>query len=136
MTVCIFPKNINLDFENRLFGRCVVALPNNYSIKKIITYRKNFNGHTHSRWKFQAWDEIRASAATLPQLRQRWIFNPQHQTGYHTHTFIATQAAAVRFLSHCATAGTPIEIFLSGTFPKNISLLSTFELHIGLNYLR
>lgn len=32
-----FPKNKTLDFENRLFGGWLVALPKIYSIKKIIT---------------------------------------------------------------------------------------------------
>ena len=34
-------------------------------------------------------------------------FNPLCQAGDQTHTSLVTQAIAVGFLTHCATAGTP-----------------------------
>ena len=38
-------------------------------------------------------------------------FNPLHQAGDRTHTSTAIWAAAVGFLTHCATVGTPLLIF-------------------------
>ena len=49
-----------------------------------------------------------------PQLRLTWqlcqcgtLLNLPHQAGDPTCTSAATRATAVRFLTHCTTAGTP-----------------------------
>ena len=47
-----------------------------------------------------------------PQL-QHQIFKPLHQAGDGAHASAATQATAVGFLTHCATAGTPITVYFS-----------------------
>lgn len=113
MTVCIFPKNINLDFENRLFGRCVVALPNNYSIKKIITYRKNFNGHTHSRWKFPGQGlNLSHNWGLHCKCSNARSFNSLLPGRCWVHASPVTRAAAVRCVTHCATVGMSVIIFL------------------------
>ena len=47
-----------------------------------------------------------------PQLQQYQIFNPLHQARNQTHTSAETQAATVRFLTHCTTEGTPHHLLL------------------------
>ena len=67
-----------------------------------------FYGPIHAVWKF-----LRPRIESKLQLQQRQIFNPLHQAGDQTCTSTATQATqAVGFLTHCATAGTPIILFL------------------------
>ena len=52
-----------------------------------------------------------------PQLQQCQILNPLCRAGDQTCATTATQATAVRFVTHCATAGTPImTIFKSGIY--------------------
>ena len=42
-----------------------------------------------------------------PQWQQHWIFNPLCRARDWTHASAAIRVAAVRFLTHCAAAGTP-----------------------------
>ena len=51
-------------------------------------------------------------------------FNPMHRTGNPTCTLATTQATTVRFLTHCAMAGTPISV------PLTLSLLQSSGLKI------
>ena len=54
-------------------------------------------------------------------------FNPLCWAGNQTCTSLATQAAAVRFLIHCATVGIPFNIilitYLPGAFSEDLSTL-------------
>ena len=51
-----------------------------------------------------------------PQLHQCWTFNPLWQAGDGTCTSVVSTAAAVGFLTYCATVGTPVSYFY--TDPK------------------
>ena len=54
----------------------------------------------------QARDWIQAAAVTYASAAQS--FNPLHWARDWTCTSTVTQAAAVKFLTHCTTVGTPI----------------------------
>ena len=63
----------------------------------------------------QHMEVLRPRIETETQLQPKPTFNPLHQAGDRTHTLAETQVAAVRFLTHCATAGTPITVNLITT---------------------
>ena len=59
-----------------------------------------------------------------PQLQQCWIHRAEHQT----HTSAVTWATAVRFLTYCATVGTPGYGCSSGT--TSVTTLDVYVLSI------
>ena len=65
-----------------------------------------FNGHTHGAiWKFLGQGlNLRHSCSNTRS------FRPLHLARNQTHSSTVTQAAAVGFLIHCTTAGTPVKV--------------------------
>ena len=47
-------------------------------------------------------------------------FNPLHRASDETHASTVTQAAVVRLLTHCTTAGTPGVIILKSLCPSSV----------------
>ena len=47
----------------------------------------------------------------MPQLLQHWILKPTVLGWDQTQASRVTQAAAVRFITHCAMAGTPVLLY-------------------------
>ena len=70
-----------------------------------------FFGRTHHIWKFVS-QELNLSQSCS----NTGSFNPLWQAGDRTCTSAATWAAAVRFLTHWATVGTPEMFFLREEF--------------------
>lgn len=72
-------------------------------------------GCIHGIWSFPGQRlELSHSAATLDLLTL-------HRAGARTHTSAATQDAAVGFLPHCTTVGTPAAFFLLPPLPYSMS---------------
>ena len=105
----------------------------------VIFYFKGFDftyvvsfflSHTHSIWKFlsqgltpsHSYDLSHSSGNTES-------FNPLCWAKDRTHTSVATQAAAVGFLTHCASAGTPHMLYYLMLIPflRYPVLVSTFH---------
>ena len=66
-----------------------------------------FNGRTHGQ-------ELNPNCSRDPCLNCNNVrsFNPLHWASAQTHTSSATGAMAVGFLTHCATAGTPGNLYI------------------------
>ena len=65
-----------------------------------------FNGHTHVIWKFLGQNLSHSLDLCCSRGNSR-SFNPLRQGGDQIHASTVTGAAAVGFLTHCTTAGTP-----------------------------
>ena len=66
-----------------------------------------FNGHTHGMWKSLG-QRLNPRRTDLHCSHSNTrSFNPLHQARDRTHASAVTQATAVRFLTQCATVGTP-----------------------------
>ena len=89
---------ISVDIQSLLLGDFLKAILNSFFL----------NVCTHSIWKFlghglnpsNSWD----LCCSCSNIRS---FNPLHQGRDWTHAPAVTEAAAVWFLTHCTTAGTP-----------------------------
>ena len=67
-----------------------------------------FNGCTHDTWKFLGQGLNPSHSYNLHcSCGSAGSFNPLHQAGDQTHTSTGNRTAAVMFLTHCTTVGTP-----------------------------
>ena len=83
-----------------------VFLVTNAILYLFICFFLFFYGHTCGTCKFQELNPSR-SCHLHCSCGNAWSFNPLCWAEDGARTSVATQAAAVRFSSHCATAGTP-----------------------------
>ena len=77
-----------------------------------LYYSFFFNGHTHSIWKFLSKGlNLSHSCDLCHSFSNTRSFNPLHWARDWTHASTVTWAAAVGFLTHCATLGNSFFFF-------------------------
>ena len=79
-----------------------------------------FNGRTCATWEFPGQGLNLSCTCSHTQ-----SFNPLHQAGDQTLVSTGTRDAAVGFLTHCATAGTPTPAFCVVAFLVFIYFMET-----------
>ena len=94
------------------------------------------NGCTHSMWKFLGRGLNPSHSFNLHHsCNNTRSFKPLSQAGDQTHTSTATQATAVRLLTHCSTVGTPDSLSyvkFCVRFPKGNKFSATW-IHKGIS---
>ena len=106
-----------------LYNCYIIYLLDNYGLHfksllvvSLFCFVLFFNGHTYGIWKFLVQGlNPSHSFGLYHSCSTMGSFNPLYQARDQTLASAATQAVVVRFLTHCATAGTP---FGSNLFKK------------------
>lgn len=78
------------------------------------SYSTTFSWHLHVNTVFLLWLHLQHIEFPSPGTESKnlsYSFNPLCQARDQTHASAATQPAMVRFLTHCATVGTPNTVF-------------------------